>query len=135
MASKNNTEVIIGGKVYTLSGYESEEYLQRVAAYINNKLSEFVRDDNYRRQSADIREVLMYLNIADDYFKVKKSADSLESDINAKDKEIYDLKHELISAQIKQDAAAKEIKELKEEITNYQKSIVRLETELEDLRK
>lgn len=135
MASKNNTEVIIGGKVYTLSGYESEEYLQRVAAYINNKLSEFVRDDNYRRQSADIREVLMYLNIADDYFKVKKSADSLESDINAKDKEIYDLKHELISAQIKQDAAVKEIKELKEEITNYQKSIVRLETELEDLRK
>lgn len=135
MASKNNTEVIIGGKVYTLSGYESEEYLQRVAAYINNKLSEFVRDDNYRRQSADIRAVLMYLNIADDYFKVKKSADSLESDINAKDKEIYDLKHELISAQIKQDAAAKEIKELKEEITNYQKSIVRLETELEDLRK
>lgn len=135
MASKNNTEVIIGGKVYTLSGYESEEYLQRVAAYINNKLSEMVGDDNYRRQSADIRAVLMYLNIADDYFKAKKSADTLDNDLNGKDKEIYDLKHELISAQIKQDAAVKEIKELKEEISNYQKSIVRLETELEDLRK
>lgn len=135
MASKNNTEVLIGGKVYTLCGYESEEYLQKVAAYINNKLGEFVRDENYRRQSADIREVLMYLNIADDYFKAKKSADSLEGDAAAKDKEIYDLKHELISAQIKQEAAAKEIKELKEEIANYQKSIVRLETELEDLRK
>lgn len=135
MASKNNTEVLIGGKVYTLCGYESEEYLQKVAAYINNKLSEFVRDENYRRQSADIREVLMYLNIADDYFKAKKSADSLEGDTAAKDKEIYDLKHELISAQIKQETAAKEIKELKEEIANYQKSIVRLETELEDLRK
>lgn len=135
MASKNNTEVIIGGKVYTLSGYESEEYLQRVAAYINNKLSEMVGDDNYRRQSADIRAVLMYLNIADDYFKAKKSADTLDNDLSGKDKEIYDLKHELISAQIKQDAAVKEIKELKEEISNYQKSIVRLETELEDLRK
>ena len=41
MSSKNNTEVILGGKVFTLSGYESEEYLQKVAAYINNKLAEF----------------------------------------------------------------------------------------------
>ncbi len=37
MPSKTDTEVIIGGKVFTLSGYESEEYLQRVASYINNK--------------------------------------------------------------------------------------------------
>ena len=32
MSSKNNTEVILGGKVFTLSGYESEEYLQKVAS-------------------------------------------------------------------------------------------------------
>ncbi len=135
MSAKNNTDVIIGGKVYTLSGYESEEYLQKVAAYINNKLNEFVKDEGYRRQSADIRNVLMYLNVADDYFKVKKLADALENDVQAKEKEVYDLKHELITAQIKQDALEKEVKELKESITNYQKSIVRLETELEDLRK
>lgn len=39
MASKTDTEVIIGGKVFTLSGYESEEYLQKVASYINNKVN------------------------------------------------------------------------------------------------
>ena len=38
MASKMSTEVLIGGKVYTLSGYESEEYLQKVASFINKKL-------------------------------------------------------------------------------------------------
>ena len=43
MSSKNNTEVIIGGKVFTLSGYESEEYLQKVASYINGKLAEFMQ--------------------------------------------------------------------------------------------
>ena len=37
MSSKNTTEVIIGGKVFTLGGYESEEYLQKIASYINNK--------------------------------------------------------------------------------------------------
>ena len=40
MASKNNTQVIIDGKVYTLSGYESEDYLQKVAGYLNNKITE-----------------------------------------------------------------------------------------------
>ena len=35
MSAKKNTEVLIGGKKYTISGYEEEEYLQRVATYIN----------------------------------------------------------------------------------------------------
>ena len=130
MSSKNNTEVILGGKVFTLSGYESEEYLQKVASYINNKLAEYSKEDSFRRQNAEVRANLMYLNIADDYFKAKKLGDSLSEEIENKDKEIYDLKHELIAAQIKTDAAEKEITELKKEIAKYQKNIVQLETEL-----
>ena len=40
MSAKNEAEVLIGGKVLTLSGYESQEYLQKVAAYLNNKLTD-----------------------------------------------------------------------------------------------
>jgi len=144
MSSKNNTEVILGGKVFTLSGYESEEYLQKVASYINNKLAEYSKEDSFRRQNAEVRANLMYLNIADDYFKAKKLGDSLSEEMENKDKEIYDLKHELIAAQIKTDAAEKEITELKKEILKIvrdeiktlgskprvQKNIVQLETEL-----
>ena len=72
MSSKNKTEVLIDGKIYTLSGYESEEYLQRVATYINNKLAEFKKLDGYGRQSKEIKSILLELNIADDYFKAKK---------------------------------------------------------------
>ena len=135
MSSKNTTEVILGGKVFKLSGYESEEYLQRVASYINNKLTEFNKDDNSRRMSAEFRTNLMYLNIADDYFKAKKLGDSLSLEIESKDKEIYDLKHELIAAQIKAESSAKEIKELKSEITKYQNNIVKLATQLNDSKK
>lgn len=135
MASKNNTDVVIGGKVFTVSGYESEEYLQKVASYINGKMSEYNREDSYRRLSSEMRANLMYLNIADDYFKAKKLGDSLSEEIEDKDKEIYDLKHELIAAQIKAESSAKEIKELKSEITKYQKNIVKLETELNDSKK
>ncbi len=135
MSSKNTTEVIIGGKVFTLGGYESEEYLQKIASYINNKLAEFIKDDGFRRQSAEVRSNLMYLNIADDYFKAKKLGDNLSLEIENKDKEIYNLKHELIAEQIKAEAADKQIEELKDKISKLQNNIVKLETELEDSRK
>ena len=132
MSSKNNTEVILGGKVFTLSGYESEEYLQKIATYINNKLAEFTKDDGFRRQSAEVRANIMYLNIADDYFKAKKQGRTLESDIEAKDKEMYDLKHELISVQIKLENAEKAMDKLKEENKELQMKIVQLETEIKN---
>ena len=135
MSSKTDTEVIIGGKVFTLSGYESEEYLQKVASYINNKMNEYNKVESFRRQPLDTQSVLLELNIADDYFKAKKLGDSLAEEIEGKNKEIYDLKHELISVQIKYDAAQQEIKDLKKEINENQKSIVKLETELNDLNK
>ena len=40
ISSKNSTEVLIGGKVFTLSGFESEEYLQKVSTYLNHKIAE-----------------------------------------------------------------------------------------------
>lgn len=134
MSSKNNTEVIIDGKIYILSGYETEEYLQKVAIYINNKMAEYKIDDNYRRQSLDVQRTLLELNIADDYYKAKKQADLLESDIEEKDKQLYDLKHELISAGMKIENFEKEVAQLKNDINNYEKDIVRLETTIKDLK-
>ena len=69
MAEKTTAEVIIGGKVYTLSGYEGEEYLQRVASYINNKMNELDAVEAFRRFPVDMKSVLVHLNISDDYFK------------------------------------------------------------------
>ena len=130
MASKNNADVVIGGKVFRVCGYESEEYLQKVANYINGKIAEYTKEDSFRRMSPEMRANILYLNIADDYFKAKKLGDSLSEEIESKDKEIYDLKHELIATHIKADTSAKEVDELKKEINKYQKSIVKLETEL-----
>lgn len=56
MSSKNKTEVLIAGKIFTLSGYESEEYLQKVATYINNKIAEFKKLDGYNHQTKEKQE-------------------------------------------------------------------------------
>lgn len=52
-----------------------------------------------------------------------------------KEKELYELKHELINVQIKLEAAEKSLSTLQLESTEQQKRIVKLETELQDLRK
>ncbi len=130
MSAKTDTEVIIGGKVFTLSGYESEEYLQKVASYINNKVAEYNKIDQFRRQPLDIQNVLLQINIADDYFKAKKQISILEEDIESREKEIYDLKHELIAAQMKMESTERSYKGLQNELNESTQKIIRMETEL-----
>ena len=113
MASKNTVKVLIDGKIVTLSGYESEEYLQRVASYLNNKIAELSTLPGYSHQPQDTRSTLLALNIADDYFKAKAQADSMEEDMESKDRETYDIKHDLIAAQIQIDKLKQEIEALR----------------------
>ena len=130
MASKTDTEVIIGGKVFTLSGYESEEYLQKVASYINNKIAEYNKIDGFKRQPIDTQNVLLQLNIADDYFKSKKQIEMMEEQISEKEKELYDLKHELIATQIKLENTEKNAKSLQTKLDDASKKIIQLETQV-----
>ena len=117
MATKNDAEVIIGGKVITLSGYESEEYLQKVASYINNKIYEYNKVESFRRQPLDMQGILLQLNVADDYFQAKKQIETLQEELDAKDRELYDLKHELIASQIKLESKEKMIREYQNDMT------------------
>ena len=135
MSVKTDTEVIIGGKVFTLSGYESEEYLQKVAMYINNKMAEYNRQDGFKRLSIDTQSVLFQLNIADDYFKAKKQIETLEEEIQGREKDMYDLKHELIAAHIKLENTEKTVKKLMDEANENTRKMLRLEGELSEARK
>ena len=130
MSSKNNAEVIIDGKIYTLCGYESEEYLQKIAAFVNNKIAEFKQDEGFKRQSMDVQRTLVNLNLADEYFKVKKQADAMAAELELKDKQLYEVKHELVAEQIKAETHMKENAKNKKEIAELQKEIIRLETKL-----
>ena len=135
MASKTDTEVLIGGKVFTLSGYESEEYLQKVASYINNKIAEYNKIEGFKRQPIDTQNVLLQLNIADDYFKAKKQIELMEEQISEKEKELYDLKHELIATQIKLENTEKNSKNLQTKLDDSSKKIIQLETQVKGSKK
>lgn len=130
MAVKNNIDVIIGGKVLTLSGYESEAYLQQVGSYINHKLSEITKTEGFNHLSYDIQNMFIQLNIADDYFKAKQQVENLEEDLQQKEKELYDFKHDLIDEKLKLEESLKEQEKLKQEINDLQRKVFKLQSML-----
>lgn len=110
MAEKTDAQVVIGGKTYTLSGYESEEYLHKVADYLNSKIDELNADAEFGKLPVDMRHLLLNLNIADDYFKAVARNEELQSIIDKKENDLYDIKHELVAAQMKLQSAEKKKK-------------------------
>lgn len=135
MAVKNTAQVIIGGKIITLGGYESEEYFQKVASYMNNKIAELSEMPGYTRQPMETKHTLLSLNITDDYFKAKKQAEIFEQDLQQKDQEMYDLKHELIALRMQIEEAQKKEQETSEQKSLLEGKVKELEKELEDLLK
>ena len=103
MSAKNTVTVVIGGKVTKLSGYESEEYLQRVAAYLNHKMNELSELKGWNRMTAEMKNTLLALNIADDYFKARNQAEVFDEDLQNKDKELYELKQQIVELQMELD--------------------------------
>ena len=62
-SAKHFTEVLIGGKVYTLSGFEGEEYLQKVSSYLNHKITDvqIVKDTENRALTQEMYFSLLTL--------------------------------------------------------------------------
>lgn len=135
MAVKNSAQVVIVGKIITLGGYESEEYFQKVASYMNNKIAELSEMQGYSRQPMETKHMLLSLNITDDYFKAKKQAEIFEQDLQQKDQEMYELKHELISLRMQMEKAEKREQEAREQKAEAEKRIQELEKELDEFLK
>lgn len=111
MAMKNAVEVVIGGKVYKISGYESSEYLHQIAVYINDKMTEFQNMDSYRKQTMDQKQLMLNMNLADEFFKAKRQADKLSAELEKKERELYSVRHDLIEARLALENLQKEQKE------------------------
>ena len=135
MDTKNYTQVLIDGKIYTLGGTEDEAYLQKAASYVNEKIATMYAIPGFSKQSADYQQLMLLLNIADDYFKAKKQAEIFEQDLQQKDQEMYDLKHELISLKMQIEEAKKAEQEAQEQKNLLDGKVKELEKELDELLK
>jgi cell division protein ZapA len=89
---KNKVEVRIGGKAYTLVGVEADEYIQRVALYIDRKMNEILRGNS--NLSTSMVAVLTAINVADDYFKAHEKEVYFETEFKKAQAEIERLRDE-----------------------------------------
>ena len=134
MDTKNYAQVLIDGKIYTLTGSEGEAYLQKTASYVNEKLTAMRKIPGFSKQNSDYQMAMLGLNVADDYFKAREEADRAVSERDAMEKETYSLKHELVGTQMKLEAVLKDLEERQRELEQLQKKAASLEAEREKLR-
>ena len=125
VADKNKVDVRIGGKDYTLVGVESEEYMQRVALYIDKKINEIMRVNS--KLSTSMASVLTAINVADDYFKAYDNVIGLNKEIKAANEEIVRLKDE--NRKLTNESAIVSNKN-----TNFQLELAKREAELNEVR-
>ena len=135
MKKRNDVKVVIGGKQYNMGGYESEEYLQSIASYINAKTEELKQNGGFPKLDTDIVNILLQINIADDYFKLKRSQDEMDREYTERQKENVDLKRDIIGLQAKLETYEQENRVMKEENLDLQKRLIRMEAEIEELRR
>ena len=132
MKTYNDVEVTINGKSYTLCGYESDAYMQMVASYLNDKYEEVRASKSYNKMDQEMKGVMMQLNIADDYLKTRETLRELEEELEKKNADIFELKHEAISLQSRVDMLQEELEKEKAQHIETQKKIVKLETKLKE---
>ena len=135
MNTKNDVEVVINGKQYTLCGYESSDYLQHIATHINEKYAEFKKQEGYNRLDVDMRNILLAINLSDDYFKAQKLAEELRIQKEELEKDFFDTKHELLSREEQVKTIQEELQKIKDACEAAERKIIRLETELEQSNK
>ena len=135
MGTKKSTVVVIDKKEYNLSGFEEEDYLQRVAAYINQKITEMNQQDSYKRIPQDMKNLMLNQNLADDYFKAKEQAGTSSEQFSDLEKEIFDLKHQLVDAQMQLDDANTKIAEANAKLELVKQQNEQMQGQVEELEK
>ena len=74
----NRVVVTICGEEYTFVAEEPSSYMQRVGAYVNDKMAEILDSSKVGRTDA---AVLTAVNITDELFKAQSASEQLRSQI------------------------------------------------------
>ena len=120
MSEKNvKTTIRLLGNDYTItSSSDSEEYMHRIAFYVDKKLTEVAERNN--RLSTSMAAVLTSVNIADDLFKLRETLEEKEREMAALSDKLAD--------ETKKCAALKKDNDIKEqEIQRLKINIAKLE--------
>lgn len=101
MTKKSMVQVVIGGKVLTMGGYDDETHIQRIASCVNRVMRQMEDADEYRCLPADLKPIFIHINIADELVTAPELIDQLEQELQEKEKELAELKQELAETEVR----------------------------------
>ncbi len=138
MAVKNKVRVIVDGKTFTLVGYESEEHLNNVAAYIDQKIKDLRKNSSTVALDHSLAYILASLNVGDDYFKNLERNEALqqqkweaEKRFQEAEKRQKEAEARLQEAEVRLQEAEKRLrfaeKDAEQQLSQLQKKIIELE--------
>ena len=122
MADKKTIQVIIDGKIYVLSGENSESYLHDVADYLNHKI-ESIRKEmwNYNKLEESVRSLLLQINICDELFQERKKVEEMQELLDKEKSESYSYKHDLVKTKLKLDGVLQELESTQKKLLALEK--------------
>lgn len=112
----NVVTVVINGIEYNLKGEEQEEYLHRIASYVDKKVKNVLEINN--KLSTSSAAILSAVNVADDMFKIKEQNKKLEKESH-EFKKIQDMYEEKVNS-------------LKNQLTHMEEYNKQLQQQLKD---
>lgn len=132
----NTVCVKINGVDYNLKGEEREQYLYKVAEYVDNKMQALMEGN--RKLSPSSAAILTALNVVDDFMKCDRAYQELCDEIELMEKEVRGIKEEndLLKGQLLQiehlsQKLRDELEEAKDkQSTEVRESVERLNLEL-----
>ncbi len=131
----NKVDVVIGGEIFTLVSGENDEYIQRLAKYINAKFNEILTSKSHANINPQMRSLLIAINIADDLFKERDKLLELQSGSDIAEGLLAELdalreRYDELSEYNRQ--LAEELKTLNEERSELIEKNAALQRDLED---
>ena len=122
MADKKTIQVIIDGKIYVLSGENSESYLHDVADYLNHKI-ESIRKEmwNYNKLEESVRSLLLQINICDELFQERKKVEEMQELLDQEKSESYSYKHDLVKTKLKLDGVLQALESTQKKLLALEK--------------
>ncbi len=111
---RNSTDVIIEDKVYTISTDQDAAYVRALAEYINEKMELLHRQSEYSKQPNGIRQMLVLMNMADDYCRMKQQAEEAQKRYEQQETEFYNMKREMVNMQMTMANMKKKFEEKKQ---------------------
>ena len=97
---RNSTDVIIEDKVYKISTDQDASYVRELAEYINEKMELLHRQSAYSKQANAFRQIILLMNMADDYCHMKQQAEEATRKYEQQEAEFYNMKREMVNMQM-----------------------------------